>query len=46
LNRQQEIFTEEKREEVVDWILKGEQYYKDNIEFTGDWIYISVYLPE
>ena len=46
MNRQIEWFTEEKREEIVDWILTGQEYYKDDIEYVGDWVRISVYLPE
>ena len=46
MNKQIEGFTEEKREEVADWILRGKSIYQDDIECVGDWIYISVYLPE
>ena len=46
MNKQIEDFTEEKREEIVDWILKGRSIYGDDIEYIGDWVYISVYLPE
>jgi hypothetical protein len=46
LNRQIDGFDEEKREEIVDWILAGQDHYKDDIEYVGDWVRISVYLPE
>ena len=46
LNKQLEGFTEEKREEIVDWILAGRNYYQDDIEYVGDWVRISIYLPE
>jgi len=46
VNKQIEGFTEEKREEIVEWILSGRDYYQDDIEYVGDWVCISVYLPE
>jgi|GEM_PF-2557291 len=46
MNRQKECFTTEKREEIADWILAGQEYYMDDIEYVGDWVRISVYLPE
>jgi len=46
VNKQQESFSEEKREEVANWILRGQAIYQDDIEIIGDWVHISVYLPE
>jgi len=46
VNRQIEGFTEEKREEIAEWILAGQEYYREDIEYVGDWVRISVYLPE
>ncbi len=46
MNRQIESFNEEKREEIVEWILSGRDHYQDDIEYVGDWVCISVYLPE
>ena len=46
MNRQIDGFDEEKREEIVDWILAGRDFYKDDIEYVGDLVLISVYLPE
>ncbi len=46
MSTQMEIYQEEKREEIVNWILTGADIYKDDIEYVGDWVYISVYLPE
>ena len=45
VNRQIEEFAEEKREEIVEWILAGQEIYRDDIEYAGDWVFISVYLP-
>ncbi len=46
MNRQTESFSEEKREEIVEWIIAGRDIYKDDIEYVGDWVCISIYLPE
>jgi len=46
LDRQIEEFDEEKREEIVRWILAGKDIYRENIECVGDWVCISVYLPK
>ena len=41
-----DYYTKEKEEEIIRWILSGKKYYKDNIEYMGDWIYLSIYLPD
>jgi hypothetical protein len=46
VNSQIEDFDDEKREKIVDWILAGRDFYKDDIEYAGDWVCISVYLPQ
>ena len=45
MNRQIEEYREEKREEIVRWLLSGEGVYRDDIEYVGDWVCVSVYLP-
>ena len=46
MNSQIEEYDSGRREEIVKWILDGLDIYKDDIEYVGDWVYISVYLPE
>ena len=46
MNRQILEYSEERKEEVARWILDGLEIYKDDIEYVGDWVYISVYLPD
>lgn len=46
MNKQMETYSEKRKEEIAQWVLDGAQIYQDDIEYVGDWIYISVYLPE
>jgi len=46
MNSQIQEYSEERKEEIARWILDGEEIYMDDIEYIGDWVYISVYLPE
>lgn len=46
MNNQIEDYSEERKEEIAKWILDGMPHYKDDIEYVGDWVYISIYLPE
>jgi hypothetical protein len=34
------------RARLVKWLMDGLEFYNDEIDYTGDWVYISVYLPE
>ena len=46
MTKQIEDYYEERREEIIEWLLDGEAVYRDDIEYVGDWVYVSVYLPD
>lgn len=32
-------------DDVIDWLLYGQRFYDDDIEYKGDYVYICIYLP-